>query len=185
MAEDLDRKDLLAFVNGDRNGAEKLLDRFSSPLLNYATHLLLGDRASAEDVVQDCFTKLWHHGAKLHQSDAPLYLRAWLFRVVRNGVLDLKRRPVWESDDAILERDDGQPSNELTMIQKERARFAMNLIDALPERQKAAILMAHFEAMGNDEISRVLEISVEAVESLLARARRSMKEMAMAKKELI
>ncbi len=185
MAVDQDRLDLTAFVNGDSKGAAKLIDRFSSPLLNYATHMLHGDRARGEDIVQDSFIKLWNNAAKLLAKDQELYLRAWLYRVVRNGVLDEKRKPVWDGDDAFEMMSDGQPSAELTSQQKERARFVMELVSELPERQREAILMSHFEAMGNAEIGRILDVSVEAVESLLARARRSMKAAAMAKKEMI
>lgn len=185
LAVDIDRLDLTAFVNGDSKGAAKLIDRFSSPLLNYATHMLHGDRARGEDIVQDSFIKLWHNAAKLLATDQELFLRAWLYRVVRNAVLDEKRKPIWDGDEAFEMMSDGQPSAEQTSEQKERAKYVMGLISKLPDRQREAILMSHFETMGNAEIGRIMDISVEAVESLLSRARRTMKAEAMAKKEMI
>lgn len=129
----------------------------------------------AEDLVQNTYLKLWQNADKLLQSDQELQLRAWLFRVLRNQCLDEIRRRPMDDLEAAGALSDSAPRALETMEQQDRAKFVMGLIGRLPERQKSALLMAHFEDMGNADIASIMECSVEAVENLLARARRSLK----------
>ncbi len=178
-----DRKNLEAFVNGDRRGAEAVISLYATPLINHCSHMLGGNIGRAEEIVQECFLKLWKNAAKLIEGDKVLYLRAWLFRVATNAVLDDKRKPQSVGDSPLAELESGEQSVLDGIIKNERAALAMLLVNALPQRQRAAILMSHFEGMGNEEIGRALDVSVEAVESLLSRARRSLRERALSNKE--
>ncbi len=175
LSSDQDRKDLQAFVDGNPKAAKMLIARYASALVNHASYMLSGDRFMAEDVVQNSFLKLWNHADNLLQSDRALNLRAWLFQVTRNGCLDELRRVRGADWDENAEYEDPSASALDVMSQQERAKEAWALIARLPERQKSALLMSHFEAMGNAEIALVLDCSVEAVENLLARARRSLR----------
>lgn len=168
----------MAFIKGDANAARALIGRYSTPLLNNATYILGGDRDMAEDIVQTSFMRLWQNAERLLQSDRELQLRAWLFRVTRNQCLDHFKRPANDELDAAQEISDGSPAALENLALRDRAQYVMALVARLPERQKSALLMAHFEDMSNPEIAEVLECSVEAVENLLARARRSLKSWA-------
>ncbi len=174
---DPDRKDLTDFLAGQPRGAKALVERYASPLINHASYMLGGDRAMAEDVVQNTFLKLWQNASKLVEADQALQLRAWLFRVLRNQCLDeIKRNKyILDGDDAFDDLADEKPGAEQNLQNQEQARFVMKLVNRLPERQKSALLMAHFEGMKNAEIARAMDCSVEAVENLLSRARRSMR----------
>ncbi len=172
---DQDRKDLSAYLAGDAAAAKALIARYSAPLVNHASYMLSGDRFMAEDLVQNSFLKLWQNAEKLLASDQPLQLRAWLFRVLRNQCLDELKRNRSDDLDAAGELRDGAPMASENLEHQDRAAFVMGLIGRLPERQKSALLMAHFEGMSNPDIALVMECTVEAVENLLARARRSLK----------
>ena len=180
-----DRKLLSDFVAGDRASAKEILSRFAAPLLNHTTHMLKGNQALAEDIVQDTFIKLWKNAEKLLENDGQLFLRAWLFRVATHAVLDQKRKPRHEGDDALALIESGTASVQVMMERHDKAKLAMSYISQLPERQRAAVLMSHFEGMGNSEIGKALDLTVEAVESLLARARRKLREQALQQKEAI
>ncbi len=172
---DEDRKDLAEFLAGKPQGARALVGRYAQALVNHASYMLSGDRALAEDVVQNSFLKLWQNAAKLMESDRELQLRAWLYRVVRNNCLDeMKRSPHADIDEAYGISDGSLAAHE-GMEHEDRAKYVMGLVARLPERQKSALLMSHFEGMGNVEISQVLDCTVEAVENLLSRARRSLR----------
>lgn len=172
---DEDRDDLAAFARGNPAGARRIIDRYSGPMLGHCTYLLGGDRSLAEDIVQECLLILWKKSDDLLETNEPLHLRAWLFRVLRNRAIDeiRKRKPQGELDEEHLV--DDRPSPEAMMIKGERAQFALSLVNRLPERQRSALLMAHFEGMGNIEISQILGCTIEAVEGLLGRARRSLR----------
>ncbi len=174
---DQDRADLEAFLRGDAKAAKMLISRYSTPLLNHACYLLRGDQALAEDFVQNSFMQLWRNAGALLEKDQPLYLRAWLFRVLRNQCLDHFRKPEFQSDEG-MDWADEKPSAEEGLQAEERAHFVMGLIGRLPERQKSALLLRHFEDMSQAEIADVLDCTVEAVENLLARARRSLRKWA-------
>lgn len=156
--------------------AKALISRYASPLINHATYMLSGDRDLAEDIVQNSFLKLWNNAEKLIKSDRELQLRAWLFQVTRNGCLDELRRSRGPSLDEAGDVEDPSLAPLDTMSHEERARQAWQLIERLPERQKSALLMSHFEDMGNIEIAQIMNCTVEAVENLLSRARRSLRD---------
>ncbi len=175
---DPDRKDLQAFLKGEPQGAKALIARYATPLINQASYMLGGDRAMAEDVVQNTFLKLWRKADALLSSDRELHLRAWLFRVTRNSCLDEMRRHGHETMNEDFDAADGSLPADARLEHQDRAAMVMALVARLPERQKSALLMAHFEGMGNAEIAQVMDCSVEAVENLLARARRSLRQWA-------
>jgi RNA polymerase sigma-70 factor (ECF subfamily) len=162
---------------GDRLAAALLVSRHSDRLLRVAWRLL-GERAAAEDVVQETFLKLWERAPYWRRqsetfSGAPA---AWLVRVASNGALDRTRRRGREvEEDKAPERIDGAQSALALMAAGERRSMVDSAIAGLPERQRLAITLCHLEEMGNIEAAAAMEVSVEALESLLARARRALK----------
>lgn len=135
---------------------------------------MLGERAAAEDVVQETFLKLWEQAPKWRATGAAP--GAWLVRVASNASLDrLRRRGREVSDDAAADAPDGAKSA-LAIVATEQSRSAVDAaIAALPERQRLAITLCHLEEMGNIEAAAAMGVSVEALESLLGRARRTLR----------
>ena len=157
---------------GDQAACRRLMQRHLAPILRYAARLL-ADSAEAEDVAQETFLRLWQRLDRWPADGSGL--AAWLFRVAHNLCIDrIRRRRTVPMDDAAEPVDD-RPDAAQDLMRRERDRAVERAIQALPERQRAALLLCHHEGLSNAETARVLDIGVEAVESLLARARRTLR----------
>lgn len=140
----------------------------------------LGDEAEARDVVQDVFVTLL--------SDPSVFtprarFSTWLWRVVVNRCLNRRakaafrggRRQADEAELLAVQEDPGRAPDAALLRSEEEARVRA-AIDALPERQRMAVLLSRFEGLSYDEIAAALDTSVSSVESLLFRARRALAE---------
>ena len=160
------------FAAGDQSAARALSDQLLPGALRQA-YRMLGDQAEAEDVAQDAMLRLWKQATDWRAGEARV--STWLYRVVHNLCIDRirKRRPQVPVEDA-PEPVDPDPSVLDRMAQTEQSKAVAAAIAELPERQRQALILRHFEGMSNPAIGEALECSVEAVESLLARARRAL-----------
>ena len=169
---DPDAEDVAKAGRGDRGAAARLIARHTPKLLTVARRML-GLRTEAEDAVQEVFLKLWTHAARWQPGKAKF--ETWLYRVTLNQCYDrLRRRPTAPLEEAADMADLGAlPDAKLDegALGREIARA----LDTLPERQKAAILLCHFQDCGNIEAAEIMGLSVEALESLLARGRRALR----------
>jgi RNA polymerase sigma-70 factor (ECF subfamily) len=164
---------LAAAIDGDAKASRLLVDRHLGRVVAFAQRLV-GNRADAEDVAQDVFLALWRSGGRW-QAGGGATLGTWLLRVAYNRAVDrLRRRPAVPID-LLPDLPDGGPGPEARLQGDAVARRVAARLAALPERQRAAILLSHFEDLGNAEIGAVLGVGVEAVESLLARGRRTLR----------
>lgn len=165
---------LARYAAGDPAAARVLTARHVPRVLGYAARML-GDRAEAEDVAQEAMLRLWWAAAGWRAGEAQL--STWLYRVVTNLCTDRlrlrKRRPAAALDDA-PEVADGMRGAEAGMIEGDRMAALQAALDALPERQRQAVVLRHIEGLGNPEIAAVMDIGVEAVESLTARGKRAL-----------
>lgn len=161
-----------AVAAGDQRACRQLLDRHLDRVVGLA-YRLLGERAGAEDVAQDAFLRLW---ARADRWRPEARLDTWLYTVARNLCLDRLRKSSRESDAPPPELADPAPSAERALSEAETARRVARAIAELPERQRTAIALVHEEGLSNIDAAAVLEVSVDALESLLARARRRLRE---------
>lgn len=159
-------------AEGDPAAFTMLVERHLDRVVRLAERMM-GNRAEAEDVAQEVFTRVWQH-AKNWQSGKARY-STWLHRVTVNLCQDRLRRRREVDLDQVAEMPSNLPAADTVMNQKTVARRISAAMAELPERQRIAITLCHFEGMGNKEAAEVLNISVEALESLLARGRRALK----------
>lgn len=134
---------------------------------------VLGQRAEAEDAVQEAFVKLWRRADSFDPEAAQF--STWFYRIVVNQCLDRKRKKI---PDALPENYDAVdegcgPDDHLAAGQ--RAVMMRQALDQLPERQKAAIVLCYYQGLSNKEAADVMDLNVKAVESLLTRGRKSLK----------
>ncbi|MDA5094114.1 RNA polymerase sigma factor [Aliiroseovarius sp. KMU-50] len=163
---------LILYGNGDPSAAQILTARLAPRVLGYASRLLGGDRAEAEDVTQEAMLRLWKQAPNWRQGEAKV--TTWLYKVVSNLCTDRLRKRRSVDIDAIEEPADEAPSVVDGMMQRDRAEALQDALMQLPERQRIAVSLRHLEGASNPEIADVLEISVEAVESLTARGKRAL-----------
>lgn len=163
---------LVLYANGDPGAARELSRRLVPRTLGYAARLLGGDRAGAEDVVQEAMLRLWRVARDWRQDQAKV--STWLFRVTSNLCTDLLRRRRSVPLDGIAEPEDGHPGALAGMIDQDRAKALDQALKLLPDRQRQAVILRHLEGFTNPEIAEMMDIGVEAVESLTARGKRSL-----------
>jgi RNA polymerase sigma factor (sigma-70 family) len=157
---------------GDRAAAQALMARHLPKMLTVARRML-SSQAEAEDAVQDAFLKVWTHASRWQPGKA--LFETWLYRVVMNKCYDrLRKRPNASLDEAV-EVPDVAPQADAVMENTALGKEIEAALAALPERQRAAIVLCHHQECGNIEAAEILGISVEALESLLSRGRRTLR----------
>ncbi len=157
---------------GDSAAFRQVIDRHMPALLAVARRMLKVD-GDAEDIVQEALVRVWHHAGTLELG--PGGLRPWLRRVVTNLCLDHLRRHRLTSVVAEVPETPEAPGQSRGLEEADLAKRVGEALAALPERQRVALTLFHYEGLSQIEVGDMLGISDEAVESLLARARRSLK----------
>jgi RNA polymerase sigma-70 factor (ECF subfamily) len=173
MIEDPDAELVARAGAGDRAAAQLLMTRHLPKMITLARRML-GDPGDAEDAVQEAFMRLWIHAARWRPGAAKF--ETWLYRVTLNQCYDrLRKRPTARLEEAATVADPAADPQRTLVNADLYAAVARAVLD-LPERQRAAILLCHYQECGNIEASEILGVSVEALESLLARGRRALRQ---------
>ncbi len=161
-----------AVVGGDVGAYRELLNRHVRGIHAFV-YRLLGSRAEAEEVCQESFLRLWTSGKSYGSRAKP---STWLYRVAHNLSVDrLRRRRESSASDQMDEvPGSGRPS--LHLHEKQVAEAVERALAELPERQRAAISLVHYQGMSSAEAAEVLGVKLRALESLLARGRRQLRE---------
>lgn len=175
---------MVLFANGDAEAARLLSDRLLPRAYRHAARVI-GDRAEAEDIAQEAMLRLWR-AAATWQSNGSARVSTWLHKVVANLAVDRLRRAgrsvgLDDGDDPV---DDG-PGAEARLQQADRMAALDAALSRLPERQRQAVVLRHIEGLSNPEIAEILEVGVEAVESLTARGKRALAAALEGKKEVL
>jgi RNA polymerase sigma factor (sigma-70 family) len=143
-------------------------DRYRQRLFAYARQMLGGSRQDAEDALQDVFLRAY---SSLRSNDRPLSLRAWLYRVAHNRCIDHLRKPVPPAIDLF---DTSRKPLHDPIAESERREDLRQLIAdvrRLPEQQRSALLMREMDGLTYAELADALGVTLQAVKSLLVRAR--------------
>ncbi|WP_257169142.1 RNA polymerase sigma factor [Bradyrhizobium sp. SRS-191] len=136
---------------------------------------IVGNAADAEDVVQDTMLKVWTHRGRWQHGRAKF--STWLYRVVSNRCIDLRRKPRTENVDVVPEVADGKPDAVSVIERAEMSDILEAAMQRLPEQQRVAVILSYHENMSNGEIAEVMDTTVSAVESLLKRGRQQLREI--------
>ncbi|MGI9378854.1 MAG: RNA polymerase sigma factor [Methyloligellaceae bacterium] len=159
-------------ADGDSTAYRILVDRQVHHIYAVARRML-GDEAEAEDIVQEVFLRLWKNAGKFDPEKARL--STWLHRVTSNLCIDRLRGRRTEQLDEKYEAS-YMGDQDTNLQNKALTKRLQEVMTGLPERQRLALVLFHYEGHSMKETGDILEISVEAVESLLARGRRTMKQ---------
>lgn len=162
---------LARFSKGDRAAALALTSRLA-PVVFAQAFRMLGDRTEAEDVTQESLLRLWKAAPGWDATRAKI--TTWLYRVTSNLCIDCLRKSNRNSGDEVPEVADETPGIDLKLQATARAQALQHALQTLPDRQRQAMILRHIEDLSNPEISDIMEISVEAVESLVSRGKRAL-----------
>jgi RNA polymerase sigma factor (sigma-70 family) len=165
--------ELLARVaKGDPAAVRALVARKLPRILALA-HRMLGDAAEAQDVAQDAMMRAWKQAPRWTPGQAKF--DTWLHRVALNLCYDRLRRRREIATDAPPERTDEGPAPDRGLLAADVGRRVAQAMAGLPDRQREALVLCHYQELGNIEAASLMEISVEALEGLLGRGRRALR----------
>lgn len=160
-------------ADGDVPAFSELVERYSGRLYRVAYRLLC-DAQEAEDAVQDCFTRLWQNAPRWEGRGAGLL--TWLQRVTINLCLDRLRRFRIVPDGEMPDVEDTAPGPERQLAISRLETVMEQALSSLPHRHRAVLVLCYLEGMSNLLAAEMLGLNIKALESLLFRARRSLRE---------
>jgi len=175
-ALDYDAELMLRVKEGDGASFAALLDKHRAPVVHFL-YRMLQNRAVAEELAQEVFLRVYRSRSSYEPTAK---FTTWLFRIAThlalNALRDGKNERAQERLDDhapeafIRQVSDGRPSVEQWMVGEARLEEVRRAVAALPEKQRAAVLMHKYEEMEYSQIARALNCSESAVKSLLFRA---------------
>jgi RNA polymerase sigma-70 factor (ECF subfamily) len=171
MDEPSDEELMRRVAGGDEPAFRMLARRCVPPAIGLARRIL-GNTADAEEVVQEAMLRVWTTAPRWRPEAR---LRTWLYRVVVNLCLNRKRRAPPASLADAGDPADPRPDAATQMQHDQRDRAIADAIAQLPDRQRAAIMLTYHEGLGNAETAAVLGTTRSAVETLLFRAKQSLR----------
>lgn len=157
---------------GDRAAYGALVARHLDRTVTVARRILASG-AEAEDVAQEAFLRLWQHAGRFRPGEARF--TTWFYRITSNLCLDHRRKRTALPLEAAGDPVDPTPDQHAVLERTRTARAVASAVERLPERQRAAIALTYDSGMSNAEAARALDITVGAMETLLVRARRSLR----------
>lgn len=170
-SDDPEGRLLSAYAAGDPVAARQLVAALGPRAFGQALRML-GDRAEAEDVVQEALVRLWRMAPDWRAGQGRV--STWLYRVVANLSTDRLRRRRGVPIDSVEEPPDPAPAAATALQEASRVAALSAALGQLPDRQAQAVALRHLEGLSNPEIATIMEISAEAVESLTARGKRAL-----------
>ena len=164
---------------GDDSSFDFLLVKYRSPLVNFL-YRMVRDRATAEDLAQDVFLRVYRARKEYIPSAK---FTTWLFRIATNAALNSVRDNRHQRMQVSLDAPQGDepesvprelPAREMRidehLLERDRVEFIQRAIASLPEKQRAAVLLHKYEEMDYGEIAKILGCTEAALKSLLFRA---------------
>lgn len=145
---------------------------------------MLNNRASAEDVAQETFVRLWKSAAQWQIGEAKL--DTWLHRVALNLCYDRLRSHAYIADKQLPDHASPEQIDQ-TLTPEQRLALTQQGVQVnaalalLPTRQREALVLQYYQELSNIEAANLMGISVDALESLLSRARRNLRALLIEK----
>ncbi len=171
-AQDRDDELLGRVAQGDPAAVRALMARKLTPIYGLAVRML-GDAAEAEDVTQEVFLRAWRQAP--HWTPGAARLDTWLYRVALNLCYDRLRRRREVPTETPPEQTDEGPAPDRGLEAADVGIRVAAALARLPDRQREAVVLSHYQELGNVEAAGLMGVSVEALESLLSRGRRALR----------
>ena len=162
-------------MNGDEAAFNQIVESFQKPVFNLC-YRMLGSTEAAEDAAQETF---WRAYQSIKKYNPDRSFATWLLSIAAHYCIDQHRKrklPILDIDDYLTETvaDQHTPNPEAVTLQKEHQTQIQELLNELPELDRAAIILRYWHECSEEEISQVLDITVNAVKSRLHRARKKL-----------
>ncbi len=171
--DSIDRSLMARIVARDREAFTVLAERHATVALGLAQRIVRNP-ADAEDIVQESLTRLWVFADRWNPEAARF--SSWFYRIVTNQAISRLRRKTVESIETVDEPSDSAPGPHAELAGREIGREIDRAMSRLPDRQRAAIALCYDQGLSCAEAAEAMGVSVGTMESLLFRARRSLRE---------
>lgn len=159
---------------GDAAAFEKLAQRHGDKFFNFALRIS-GSRMDAEDMVQEAFLRLWKNSFAWKPEGGGQFT-TWFYKVLVNLFLDQKRRTKkTETDDILRDTPDGSLDAQALMEADADDKALLKAIQALPPHQHVAVQLFYYDGFSQIDAAAAMQMHVKAFESLLHRARQTLK----------
>lgn len=169
-----------AIQKGDTSAYEAAVAQHVKSISHYAFRMLRNTK-DTEDITQETFLRLWTHADRWNPDKASL--TTWLHRIAHNLCIDYLRKDKSSLSDNIDDVDKIEQPDYADEESEERLAALTQAISELGERQRSALVLNHYHGFSNKQIAEIMDVSVDALESLLARARRTLKTQLVQKSE--
>lgn len=176
MSESIDDDEqmMIRIQQGDYQAFQRLVEQHLNPLYRFAWRVL-GNSKDADDVVQEAFIKVWRNAHQWQPGKAKL--STWLYSIVHHCCIDLHRQNQLVTADLEEAAEVIAPEATSGIYQIEVSDQVENALKQLPERQRSAVLLCYYQGFSNQEAAKILNLNIPALESLLARARKTLKQL--------
>jgi RNA polymerase sigma-70 factor, ECF subfamily len=174
-----DAEIMLRVKAGDDAAFDFLVEKYRRPIINFM-YRMAHNPAAAEDLAQEVFLRVYRSRSSY---EASAKFTTWLYRIATNLGMNYARDTRHERPENLLNLDepddetgqapdlaDKTPNVEEEILRRERLKAIRERVEALPERQKMAVLMHKYQQMDYRQIAEVLKLSESATKSLLFRA---------------
>jgi RNA polymerase sigma-70 factor (ECF subfamily) len=162
---------------GDQRAFQKLMHRHLARTVRLAARMLGDGGAAAEDVAQEAFIRVWKHAQDWEDPErAGARFTTWLYKIVLNLSIDEKRKRRFTAIEDIAEPADNADNAEAALARRQQSERVRAALETLPERQRAAFVLCFYEEQSNKDAAEILGVSVKALESLLVRSRRALRD---------
>lgn len=184
-----DHQLMASIADGDKAAMAEFVSRHINRIKDFALRYV-GACGDADDIVQEAFFRVWRKAPQWQDKKLPPV--NWLYRITYNLSIDIIRKRKLEvsideqtkriaTEEIEIESSDYElPENNLSNI--ETKKLLALAFEELPERQRTAIILCHYHGQSNRDAAVIMEVSVEALESLLSRGRRKLKEQLLEKR---
>lgn len=172
-----DEELMRAVCNGDHSAYQLIVKQQLNSLSHYA-YRMLGNKKDTEDITQEAFLKLWVNASKWQPEKSKL--STWLHRITHNLCIDyLRKHSRMKTQENIESEIDAAAmraeSNEQGNATQQQSKQLEQAIGMLPENQRSALMLCHYSGFSNKEAAAIINVSIKALESLIARAKRSLR----------
>lgn len=157
---------------GDPAAIRALTARKLPRVLSLASRML-GEASEAQDVAQDAMVRAWRQAASWRPGAAKF--DTWLHRVTLNLCYDRLRKRREVPTDQVPDQVDPGPAPDQGLLSRDIGQRVASAMAALPARQREAVVLCHYQELSNIEAAQAMGLSVDALESLLARGRRALR----------
>jgi RNA polymerase sigma-70 factor (ECF subfamily) len=158
---------------GERRAFDVLVGRHLGRAVRTAMRIV-GNASDAEEIAQEAMLRIWTNARKWKPSRSKL--STWLYQIVVNLSIDRQRQPIQQPLEEEDDRVDPSPAPLQLLEERQRQRALARAIREMPERQRIALTLCMYEGLSGQEAAEALSTSLKALESLLLRGRRFLRE---------